>query len=243
MNMAFPAITEACYDAQSCANLYEVNEVIFGSGGSYGYGAGSASTCSSLYCANETVGETGVGNTAGGAYQAWAGFNTFRTPSLTFVVTSGSIDLGVLKPGTTTTANTTFSVKSYLANGYIVTTDANPPNMGSHYLNKLTTAQASNSTVEQFGMNLVANTTICGAPANFGSNPVQVPGNTFSFGQAASGYNTCGLFQYNNGDTIAQSTKSSGETDYTISYIYNVTPVTPGGTYTFYQTLVATSTF
>ena len=115
--------------------------------------------------------------------------------------------------------------------------------MGSYHLHNLTTATASNNTTEQFGMNLVANTTICGAPANFGSSPQQIPSPTFGFGQAASGYNTCGLFQYNNGDTIAQSTKSSGETDYTISYIFNVTPVTPGGTYTFYQVLVATSTF
>jgi len=48
---------------------------------------------------------------------------------------------------------------------------------------------------------------------------------------------------YQKGDTIARATKSSGETDFTISYIFNTTNVTPGGTYTVNQVLVATSTF
>lgn len=243
VNVIFPSTVAACTNSQTCSTLYQVNEVEFGSGGAYGYGAGSSSTCSTNYCADEALGETGVGNTAGTTYQAQAGFNTFRSESLTFIVNGSSANLGVLTPGTTTTYNTTFSVETYLTDGYTVTTDTNSPSMGTHNLANITTAAASNSSAEQFGMNLVANTTGCGAPANFGANPVQTPSSAFSFGQAASGYNTCGLFQYNNGDTIAQSTKSSGETDYTISYIFNVTKVTPGGTYTFNQVLIATSTF
>jgi hypothetical protein len=243
VSLAFPAVTEACTNAQSCTSTYEINEVVFGEGGAQGYGDGTCYTGSTLYCADETVGDTGVGNTAGTAYQAYGGFNTYRTPSLTFIVNSGGGSLGTLTAGTTTTTTTTFSVKTYLASGYIVTTDSNAPSAGIHTLTNLSTATASNSSAEQFGMNLVANTTGCGAPANFGSNPVQVPNSSFSFGTAATGYNTCGLFQYNNGDTIAQSTQSSGETDYTISYIFNITNVTPAGFYTFNQVLVATSTF
>jgi hypothetical protein len=80
-------------------------------------------------------------------------------------------------------------------------------------------------------------------PSDLGANPVQVPDSTFSFGTVASGYDTPCQFKYVNGDTIAQSAKSSGETDYTISYIVNINNVTPGGTYTMNHVLVATSTF
>ncbi len=148
-----------------------------------------------------------------------------------------------MTPGTTATTTGTFSVESYLADGYIVTTDANPPKMGSYTMHALTTPTSSNNSQEQFGMNLVANTTGCGAPANFGASPVQVPTSSFSFGYAAANYNTCGKFTYNNGDTIAASNSSSGETDYTISYIFNTTPLTPGGIYSFNDVLVATGTF
>lgn len=204
---------------------------------------GALNDCYGSYCAKESAGETAVGNTAAGNYQAQAGFNTDRTPSLTFIVNTTSINLGVLTPGTTATATATFSVESYLTSGYIVTTDSPPPQNSTYTLHTLTTPTASNNTQEQFGINLATNSTTCGAPANFGSAPVQIPSSTYSFGQAATGYNTCGLFQYNNGNTIADSTKSSGQTDYTISYIFNVTNLTPGGIYTFNQVLVATSTF
>jgi hypothetical protein len=76
-----------------------------------------------------------------------------------------------------------------------------------------------------------------------GSDPVQVPSSSFSFGAAAANYNTACNFTYNNGDTVAQSTQSSGETDFTISYLFNISSITPGGTYTMNQSLVATSTF
>jgi hypothetical protein len=48
---------------------------------------------------------------------------------------------------------------------------------------------------------------------------------------------------YRDGDAIAFSPKSSGDTRYTISYIFNISNVTPAGTYTMAQSLVATSTF
>jgi len=96
---------------------------------------------------------------------------------------------------------------------------------------------------EQFGINLRQNTVGCGAPANFGADPVQVPDNTFSFGTTAANYNTCGQFKYTKGDTVALSSKSSGETDYTISFIYNISDVTPNGEYVYNGTLVAPSTY
>ncbi len=218
--------------SQSHSSNYQVNEVFFGNGG-------NLHACSSSYCAKQSAGETTVGNTSSTTYQAQAGFNTNRTPYLQFIVNTTNLDLGVLSTGGATTANATFSVKSYLSSGYSVVTVSNPPKNSSYTLNALSTPTASNAGTEQFGMNLVANT----SPSTFGANPVQVPSSSFSYGTAASGYNTPNLYKYVAGDTIASSSKSSGETDYTLSYIYNISNLTPGGYYTFNDVLVATATF
>ncbi len=133
------------------------------------------------------LGKRGVGNTAGTTLSSSGLVLTlFECESLTIIVNGSSANLGVLTPVTTTTYNTTFSVESYLTNGYIVTTDSNSPSMGTHNLANITTAAASNTSVEQFGINLVANTTGCGAPANFGtSSGTNTEFGPFSFGQAS----------------------------------------------------------
>ncbi|HET8709187.1 MAG TPA: DNRLRE domain-containing protein [Candidatus Saccharimonadales bacterium] len=177
-----------------------------------------------------------------GGYQAQAGFNTDRYPSLTFIVNGTSTNLGVLTAGVPATATGTFSVKSYLASGYAVVTAADPPKSGTYTLKALPNPTALDTGQEQFGINLVANTT----PATLSGpskNPVQVPDSSFSFGQAAQGYDTPNQFKYAKGDVIAQSFKSSGQTNYTISYLFNITPVTPAGVYRIDDVLVATSTF
>lgn len=218
--------------AQSQSSHYQVNEVYFGSGG-------ALNLCSSNYCAKESAGALGVGRTASPSYQAHAGFNTDRQPFIQFIVSSSNIDIGTLTPGTTKTATATFSVKTYLASGYSVTTQATPPANNGYVMQALATPTASSAGQEQFGINLVANT----SPTAFGSGPVQVPSSSFGFGQVASGYDQTNKYKYADGDVIAYSSKSSGETDYTISYIFNVSNVTPGGTYVMNDVLVATSTF
>jgi len=225
------------YAQQSSSTNYQVNEVFFGNGG-------ELNSCSTNYCSKQSAGETGVGNTSSTNYQAQAGFNTNREEYIEFIVNSSSTNLGILSVGSAATATGTFSVKTYLSSaGYAVTNASDPPKSGSNTLNNLTSPTASSPGSEQFGINLVANTTGCGAPVNFGANPVQVPSSTFSFGAAATGYNTCGLFKYVKGDIVASTTKSSGETDYTVSYLYNISNGTKAGLYTFNHILVATSTY
>lgn len=234
IGLSMPA---AVFAVQSSSATYQVNEVFFGTGG-------ELHSCSATYCSKQAAGETGVGNTASATYQAQAGFNTNRTPYIQMLVNTTSIDLGVLTPGTTSTATASFSVKTYLASGYVVQTASPPPKTGSYTMSAPSSPVASNPSSEQFGINLVANNACGGGmPASLGSLPVQVPSSTFSFGAAAAGYDTACQFKYVNGDTIANSTKSSGETDYTISYIFNITASTPGGTYTMDHVLVATSTY
>jgi hypothetical protein len=218
--------------AQMTSPSYRVDETYFGTGG-------ELDASSANYRAKQSAGELGVGNTSSTNYQAWSGFNTDRTESLEFIVNNASINLGTLSSSSTATTTGTFSVKAYLAQGYVVQTASDPPKNGNYTLTNLTTPTASATNTEQFGMNLVANT----SPTTFGAAPSQQPDNTFSFGAAATGYNTANQYKYVKDDIIAQSTKSSGVTNYTISYIFNIRGRTPGGTYTFNHVLVATATY
>lgn len=205
---------------------------------------GELNACSGNYCAKQTAGEIAAGNTASTAFQSQAGFNVNREPYLAFSVAGGSTDLGYLSQLATATTTGTFAVKTYLANGYVVQLASDPPSnvTGGHVLAGLTSPTASSIGSEQFGINLVHNT----SPASLSgisADPVQVPDNTFSFGTVAAGYNTANAYKYVKGDTIASSNKSSGQTDYTISFIYNIDNLTPDGTYKFNGTLVATSNY
>ena len=227
----------AVFAQQSSSSSYQVNEVFFGTGG-------ELNACSGTYCAKQSAGELTVGNTKGTAYQAQAGFNTDRTPWIEVIVTKANVDLGVVSTTATSYDYAAFTVKSYLAEGYSVQIyGAAPTNSGREIVSP-TTATPSAIGTEQFGMNLVDNTT-----PNIGANPVQQPDSSFSFGEAndnvgtGEDYDVPDSFKAESGDVIALSQQSSGYTDYTISYIMNITAITPGGTYTTGHTIVATATF
>ena len=230
-----------CHPSQeSCSTDYGVGETQFGA-------ANQLNACSgNQYCADLSAGELTNGDHLGtnNKVQAGGGFITNRLPSLELIVNGTNTDLGYLSPTQETMTTGTFSVKSYLASGYTVQIASDPPgNGGTHMLNTMSGPSASSPGTEQFGINLVNNTTACGSPQNIGADPVQVPDSTFSYGQAASGYDQCGKFKYNKGDVIAQSNKSSGETDYTISFLYNINVATTDGIYVYNGVIVATSTF
>lgn len=214
------------------SNDYGVNEVLFGAGGGEGYTDG-------VYDAQVSVGETGVGPEKGGtSYAAQNGFNTPAQPYIQFVVNTTSLTIPDLTTASASTGTATFSVKTYLASGYVVYAVGNTPSDGGHSFPTTTSDFTSSPGTEQFGMNLEANTS-----PSVGFAPSQNPSGVYSFGNAYTGYNSINNFKYHPGDEIAYSNQSTGETDYTISYLFNISTATPGGTYTFNQTLVATSTY
>lgn len=244
ISLVFVGHSYACVNnQQACSTTYGVSRPDF-SGGST-----TDTTCYGSYCAAQTLGDTTTGLTSGGGFQAQTGYNVDRNPSLEFYVNSANINAGVLSTTSTATATATFSVKSYLSSGYSVISVSPPPQTGSYTMAAPSTPTASTVGSEQFGINLVGNDVSSGqvltscSTVNFGSNPVQVPSSSFSYGTAAANYNTCGKFMYKNGDTLASSNKSSGETDYTISYIFNISNLTPSGQYSMNQQLVAIPTF
>jgi hypothetical protein len=244
---------------QTCSTGYGVDEFSFGVGGSLcDPSSPSNSEHSTNYCAKTAVGETGTGNSLGTLYQAQAGFNTDRNPSLTLLIddsqcsalhggTSGSsFDAGTLTTGSVAHVTGNFSVMSYLTSGYVVKTHGTRPSYTSggntHFLTALSNATPSAGT-EGFGMNLVANTGSGYGGSAFGFGVSKLPDVTFSFGAASAGYNTADQFSYTDGAQIAASSKSSGVSCYFPSYVFAISNVTPAGKYTFNQSIVVTSTY
>lgn len=211
---------------------YQVKEDFVG-------GGGLTQSNSSGYQAQDTAGAAAVGDSAGTAYKSQSGGTTSDDPVLTFAVNTASVNLGSLSTSLTRTGTATFSVLNYTSYGYIVQTIGSPPSNGAYTLTGMSSPAASATNTEQFGINLVANT----SPTTLGADPVQVPSNIFSFGAAATGYNTANTYKYVSGNTIASSVKSSGRTDYTISYIANMSNNTPGGSYSGNQVIVCTGTY
>jgi hypothetical protein len=226
--------TPTVHAAQANSTNYGVSEVNFGSGG-------ELHACSTTYCAKQSAGELVVGNTSSTNYQAQGGFNTNREELLEVSVSGTAIALGGLDPTAVKYGTSSFSVRTYLASGYAVIIDGSSPRTiagAGHVLAPMSSADISRPGTEQFGINLVANTT-----PGVGSNPQQIPDSTFSFGAAASGYNTANNFKYVAGNTIASSSKSSGLTTYTMSVIENISTNTPPGIYNGSLVVIATPTF
>lgn len=230
----------------SSSTSYRVEEAQFGSGG-------EVESCSGgQYCAQSSLGSLGVGSASSTNYDAEAGFLTQNEPYLEFVVNPSTIDLGTLTPTTTGTGTATFYVRTYLSGTYSVVTMSQPPTSeGGAVINAKSTRGVSAQGTEEFGMNLRANT----APATFGTDPVNVPSDSFAdgwaFGDGAGGardYDQPNEFAYGVGDTVARSQRTVGNqavgrTDYTISYIANISPITEAGAYTMNHTLVTIATY
>ncbi len=171
-------------------------------------------------------------------YRTRSGSTTSSDPSLACITNTSSLNFGSLSNSVVSTATATFSVLNYTSYGYVVQIIGSPPSSGGHTLTQLSSNAGSTPGTEQFGINLVDNST-----PNIGTDPVQIPDSAFSFGEAAPNYDSPNSFRYNNGETVARSVKTSGETDYTMSYIINVSATTPGGSYSGDHTLVCTGTY
>lgn len=216
---------------QSSSSQYMVNEVQFGAGS-------SLNDCSDNYCAKTSAGDLVNGRGSSSNYSAQFGFNTSDEPFLEVSTQSINANAGVLDTDVTGTASYALKVRNYLSNGYVVQITGSPPKMGSHTMTRITTPSSSHQGAEQFGLNLVANTT-----PSVGADPVQVPDGTFSFGSVMSDYSTPNLFMYEDGDIVAHSVTSSGETDYTVAMILNISNITPGGQYKGALSAVVTPVF
>lgn len=231
--------------AQSSSSSYRVEEAYFGSGGEVNLNSGS-------YNAQAALGSLGVGLSSSTNYDVEAGFYTPNAPYLEMFVNNTVVDLGSLSSSSTGTGVGVFWIRTYLSSTYLVKTMSQPPTSESGaVLNAKSTTDVSMPGTEEFGINLVANT----SPITFGADRVNVPSDSYADGQAfgdgpggARDYDDSNQYAYGVGDTIARSQatvgrQAVGRTDYTISYIANINNVTAAGTYRMDHDLVAVVTY
>lgn len=238
----FPSVVKAQYTGTA----YKVEEAQVGAAGS------DNDLSSTSYKGRATAGDTAVGIVNGTTYQAVGGFTTSEAPELEVIAGSLNLDLGNASTSSTLAGTAQFGVRTYLAQGYVVYINGVAPTQESGYtMNALGTQTASVPGTEQFGINLRQNvcatvSTPCSSPLsppNFGADAAQVPDSSFSYGTVNANYNTPNQFRYVNGDTIAQSSSSSGVTNYTISYMVNISSVTKAGLYKFDHSVNVVSTY
>lgn len=222
-------IAPLTYALDPKSSNFQFDETSIGTGGLYG-------ASSTNYQANSSTGDIAIGNSGSGNFQVDSGTKTQRDPTLSFSVNSGAIQFGQLTPTQTLTGTSTFSVSNYTSYGYVVQVAGPTPSTGIYSIDNMDVAATPQTGIEQFGINLVANT----APVSFGSNP---DNGQFGYGSVMPDYATANKFRYVDGEIIAQSPKSSGVTNYTISYIINVSPLTAGGQYNSNQVLIVTGTY
>ena len=201
----------------SKSNHYQTTDTEFGS-------MSGTQNCSSQYCAQASIGDMTAGDSKNIVSSAKFGSVTSADPLLEVIVDPGQSDLGTLTTERTATKTMTVRVRSYLSDGYMLQIVGDPPKYGGHKLAAPTTPTASTPGTEQFAINAAANTT-----PNIGAGPVQVPSDQFSFGVVNDDYKLPNLFKYISGDVVAHSSVESGQTDYTISMIINISNATPAG--------------
>lgn len=223
-------LAAASAEAQSLQSAhYRFDETSIGSGGLIRASSGD-------YQVGVALGDTAIGTATSPNYQVEAGSKTTNDPALSFIIDNGNANFGSFSPTATATAMSTFSVSNYTSYGYIVQVSGAPPKYSNHTIAAMATAGAPQTGTEQFGINLVANT----VPGALGADPNH---GQFGVGTAAPNYATPNKYRFVDGDTIAIGPKSSGLTTYTISYVVDVSSLTPGGQYKDNLSLICVGTF
>lgn len=217
------------------SSSYQVKESTFSSGG-------NVNSTSASYRSQGAAGILAVGRGDSTSYTARPGFITPNEEYLEFAVQTASVDLGILSTSSTGSGTALFYVRSYINGSYAVYTMSQPPTSeGGAVLDPLAAAVASAQGTEQFGINLVDN-----ASPNIGANPSPDPSTTFANGEAATNYNTADQYRYGVGEIIARSGSTGpawGRTNFTVSYIANISSITEAGTYIMSHDLVVSATY
>ncbi|MGB4761893.1 MAG: hypothetical protein WBP12_00885 [Candidatus Saccharimonas sp.] len=206
--------------AVSSSSNYQVVETDFSA-------SSGGESCSPAYCARVSIGDSSVGSSQGDTLKTDFSAAAPEDPTLEVIVEAGQSNLGRLSTEQTATKTLTVRIRNHLTGGYTLQIIGQPPTYDGRALERLATPTSSRAGVEQFGLNVVKNT----SPST-GADPLQVPDGQNIFGRAADGYNTPNLFKYQSGDVIGYSDVESGRTDYTISMVVNVSSTTLAGNYT-----------
>lgn len=143
-------------------------------------------------------------------------------------------DMGELSPRSTLTAQSQMAVGTNASAGFAITVVGTPPTAGTNVIAPLTTPTASQQGTNQFGINLVENTS-----PSVGHDPEGIWANA----TATSDYSTANRYSYKSGDVVASSPNVSLMKKFTVSYIINSREDLRPGVYTTTLTYIASGRF
>ena len=149
-------------------------------------------------------------------------------------VSGSTVDFGFFSPISTNNGTSIMAASTNAGSGYVITVNGATLTSGANTITALSSPTATSHGVDQFGLNLVANTTPSVGAAVTG------PG----VGVAASNYNTANLFKFVTGDTVANTGGTASDSNtFTVSYVVDVSGNQAPGTYTATMTYICTATF
>lgn len=143
-------------------------------------------------------------------------------------------DMGQLDAQSTLLAQSQMSVGTNASGGFAITANGTPMSAGTNVIDSPATPTESKPGVNQFGINLVANS----APA-VGSDPEGEWANAVP----APDYSVPNQYKYVSGDVVAYSPNVSLMKKFTVSYIVNSSEGLRAGVYTTTITYVASGRF
>lgn len=143
-------------------------------------------------------------------------------------------DMGRLSPKSTLTAQSQMAVGTNATGGFAITVTGDSLTAGTSVINPSATPTASQPGTNQFGINLVENT----SPA-VGEDPQ----GTWLNALPTSGYGTPNKYKFVSGDVIASSPNVSLMKKFTVSYIVNSAPSLRAGVYSTTITYIASGRF
>lgn len=144
------------------------------------------------------------------------------------------VDMGDLSSTETLRATSQMAIGTNASGGYVVTVNGGTMASGSSVIKALATPTASAPGNNQFGINLVANS----SPA-MGFDPDGPSVNAI----VATGYDTPNLFKYSDGDMVVSAPNVSLMRRFTMSYVVNSPPSIRAGVYTTTLTYICTGRF
>lgn len=143
-------------------------------------------------------------------------------------------DMGELRPDSTLTAQSQMAIGTNASAGFVITANAAPLSAGTNVIESLDEPTTSQQGVNQFGINLVANST----PA-VGNNPE----GPWTNAVVSPGYDQPNHYMLQTGDVVAYSPNVSLMRKYTVSYVVNSSQDLKPGVYTTTINFIASGRF
>lgn len=143
-------------------------------------------------------------------------------------------DMGQLNSTSTLTAQSQMAVGTNASAGFVIMAVGTPPAAATNVIDSPSSPTASRPGVNQFGINLVANT----AP-QIGSDPEGIWANALP----SADYSQPDKYKYVSGDVIAYSPNVSLMKKFTVSYVLNASPSLRAGVYTTTINFIASGRF